>query len=211
MHVVGALLDELDRYKNSGNYSLPASAQYLKQCVHVNAELEHWYEDLKKESPSPIFWAEDNKALPGFRLSFANLTLAQLMQDYWALRLVISTTISVIVSQAPKEVPVTFQNMLKQLDLQHGTAGQLKLSTSIMESMGYCMRDEHGAGASQKCIFSGRVALYSLRHSPPEQLRIYEKLFRDLSEKKGLRFAEDIDKMEMSKWTPVLTERVKAG
>jgi hypothetical protein len=208
-HEVAALIEDLDKYKDSGQHSLTAAAEYLKRCVQRNAELEKWYDDLKKESPSPMFWVTSRDAPPGARLTFANILLAQLMQDYWAIRLIMSTTISHFCSQVPPEVPITFQEMLQQLNMAHGNAAQLALSTNIMESMAYCMRDEHGLSSSQKCLFSGRVALYSMRSYHRDHLGRYEALFRDLSEKKGIRFANELTNQEMAKWTPVLAERRK--
>jgi hypothetical protein len=180
-HEVAALIEDLDKYKDSGQHSLTAAAEYLKRCVQRNAELERWYDDLKKESPSPIFWVTSRDAPPGARLTFANIP----------------------------EVPITFQEMLQQLNMAHGNAAQLALSTNIMESMAYCMRDEHGLSSSQKCLFSGRVALYSMRSYHRDHLGRYEALFRDLSEKKGIRFANELTNQEMAKWTPVLAERRK--
>lgn len=205
-HTIGSLLEELDLYKTSGQHSLAASAQYLKRCVELNAELICWYDDLVIDSPSPIYWMNDQEGLPG-EISFANLSLAHLMQDFWALRLVLTTTISIICSQAPEGVPITFRNMLKQLDTEHGKASQVELATKIMESMPYCMKDEHGASSAQKCLLSGRIALFALRRHSSEQLVKYETIFRDLSDKKGLRFAQDISRAEQTRWTPVISEK----
>lgn len=210
-HAISALMEDLDQYRDSGKHTLPASAQYLKQYVQLNAGLEAWYIELKKESPSPIYWTSEHDSSPGARLTFANIQLGIVMQDYWALRLAITATIAGIASQVPKEVPATFHAMLKQLDMEHGTARQIELATNIMESMSYCMRDENGAWSSQKCIFSGRVALYALRSHPPEHLRKYESVFRDLTEKKGFRYAKELDKKEISRWTPVLAERKRTA
>ena len=210
-HEVAALIEDLDNYKDSGQHSLAAFAEYMKKCVQQNAELEIWYERLTDESPDPIYWITSADAPPGARLTFSNILLAQLMQDYWAIKLIMSTTISHICSQVPAEVPVTFQKMLQQLEMVHGNAAQLVLSTNIMESMGYCMRDEHGLSSSQKCLFSGRVALYSMRSYHQDHIGRYEALFRDLGEKKGIRFANELVEQEMAKWTPVLAERRKGA
>jgi len=206
-HTMGSLLEELDTYKNSGKHNLAASAQYLKRCVELNAELESWCTELNLNSPSPIYWRVDQDGSHRTEVSFTNLTLAHLMLDFWALRLIITTTISIICSQVPPEVPITFRNMLAQLDSEHGKARQINLATDIMESMPYCMKDEHGVSSSQKCLFSGRVALFALRRFESEDLARYETMFADLSDRKGLRFAQDINKKEMTGWTPVLVER----
>jgi len=53
-HTLGALMGDLDFYKNSGEHSIPASAMYLKRCVSLDAEFERWYDELMENSPCPI-------------------------------------------------------------------------------------------------------------------------------------------------------------
>lgn len=208
-HNLAALLEDLDQYRISGQKSLATSAEFLKRCVQWNSALDKWFDDLESESPSPMYWITSVDAPPGERYAFANILFAQLIQDYWALRLVMTVTIAYMCSQVPPGIPLTFQKMIQGLQMQNDDARQIELATNIMETMGFCTRDEHGLSSVQKSVFSGRVAIYALRSHPPEHLAIYEKLFRDLSDKKGLRFATEIGNQEMSKWTPVLTERRK--
>jgi len=206
-HTLGALMEDLDIYKNSGEHSIPASAMYLKRCTSLDADFEGWYDELLENSPCPIHWAphyeehgkEDD-------LVFANLDLAHLMLDYWALRLILTTTIDIICSQIPKEIPPSILTMVESLKAEHGKAKQLEYATNIVSSLPYCMRAEYGLSSSQKCLFSGRVALYALRRYPSEKLPEYEQTYLDLTAKKGLRFARDIDKKEMTKWTAHISE-----
>lgn len=205
-HSIGSLLEELDNYKASGKHNLVASAAYLKRCVQLNTELESWYDVLAIDAPAPLYWNDDQAGRPDAEISFLDLSLAHLMLDFWALRLILATTISIICSQVPVEVPSTFRDMLRQLDDDHGKTRQIELATNIMDAMPYCMKDDHGVASSQKCLFSGRVALFALRRYSFSHLARYESMFRDLSEKKGLRFAQDINRKEMTGWTPVLVE-----
>ncbi|KAH8601141.1 hypothetical protein B0O99DRAFT_249659 [Bisporella sp. PMI_857] len=197
-HSLGALLEDLDKYKNSTDHSLSASAAYLKRCYAMDLDFASWYNNLAEESPSPILWRSGDEP----QIQFANINLALVMLDYWALRLILTTTIDLICGQVPKEVPSSVADFVAQLKAVHGSERQVELATNIMDSMPFCMKDEHGVSSSQKCLFSGRVALFALRRHSSEKLSDYEKTFSDLQSKKGLRFAQDIDKKEMTGWTP---------
>jgi len=204
-HTLGALLEDLDRYKNSGQHDLQAAATYLKRCAALDAEFEGWYTELIVESPSPIYWTSGE----GPEIIFTDINLALVMLDYWALRLVLSTTIDIICSQVPKEVPAAIQGFVGQLKGTHGKEKQVMLASNIMLSMSFCMHDENGVSSSQKCLFSSRVALFCLRRYESDQLPKYEQAFLDLQVKKGLKFAQDIHKKEQTGWTSHISEKGK--
>jgi len=239
-HSLGALMDDLDRYKNSGKHSIPESAMYLKSCTTLDAEFESWYEELLENSPCPIHWTPyHQESGKESQIVFANLHLAHLMLDYWALRLILTTTINIVCKQVPKEVPASVRGVVDHLLEEHGKTRQLELAENIMLSMPYCMNavspilitlnflslwmvylsisnifskswlihiKEHGVSSSQKCLFSGRVALYALRMYSTEKLPEYEETYADLTAKKGLRFAKEIDRKVMTGWSPHLSE-----
>jgi hypothetical protein len=71
-HTLGALMEDLDQYKQSGQADMAAAAQYLQRCSKMNADFETWYEQVVKESPSPMFW---KSVPPGEEptMMFANL------------------------------------------------------------------------------------------------------------------------------------------
>ena len=201
-HTLGALLEDLDRYKNSGQHDFQAAATYLKRCAALDVEFEEWYAELVVESPSPIYWTSGEES----EIIFADINLALVMIDYWALRLILSTTIDIICSQVPKEVPPNIQSSVGQLKATHGKKRQVVYASDIMLSMPFCMRDENGVSSSQKCLFSSRVALFCLRRYQSEELAKYEQAFLDLQVKKGLQFAQDIHKKEQTGWTPHISE-----
>jgi hypothetical protein len=205
-HTLAALLETLDRSMNSSQVDAAAAAKYIKQCCELDSDFQNWYRQLLKESPSPMYW----KSGPSGKepeILFASLYHAHLMLDFWALRLALSTTIDIICSRAPKEIPLPTRNIVEHLKNEHGSSRQINLATDIMLSLQYCMNDEYGLASSQKCLFSGRVALYALRRYPSEQLASYEAKFLDLTLKKGLRYAQDISKGMRSSWTAVVAER----
>jgi hypothetical protein len=205
-HTLGALFEEIDRYRNSGRVNVAIATQYIKRCCKLDSEFETWSRQLLEVSPSPMYWKFEP---PGMEpaILFTSLYHAHLMLDFWALRIALSTTIYVICSQAPKDIPVSMRNFIEHLKIEHGSSRQIELATSIMLSLQYCMKEEYGVASSQKCLFSGRVALYTLRCYPSEQLASYEAKFLDLTLKKGLRYAQDISIGMRSNWTAVITER----
>ena len=204
-HTFGALLEDLDRFKNSGQANMAAAAQCLQRCCKLDTEFESWYRQLVAESPSPMYL---KSTLPGeeTRVNFAGLYHAHLMLDFWALQLALSTTIDIICSQVPMEVPVAMRNFIDHLQFLHGKARQLELATTIMQSLSYCMNEEYGLASSQKCLFAGRVALFSLRRHSAENIASYEAKFMELTLKKGLRYAQDISQDMRSAWTADISE-----
>lgn len=205
-HTLATLFEDLDRYKNSGEFNMAASAQYLQRCCKLDADFENWHRRLLAASPSSIYWKSEP---PGkdTMVVFASLYHAHLMLDFWALQLALTTTIDIICSQAPNEIPPTMRQFIDRLKILHGAARQNHIATSIMLSLEYCMSDEFGLASSQKCLFAGRVALFSLRRNSSEDIAIYEAKFMDLTYKKGLLYAQDINRDMRSAWTADLSER----
>lgn len=199
-HTLAAVLEDLDQYQNSSEVNMAAAAQYLQRCWKLDADFQNWQRQLRTASPAPMYWKSE---LPGNETSivFASLYHAHAMLDFWALQLVLSTTIDIICSQAPKEIPIPMRDFIDRLMVAHGRLRQNDLATSIMLSLTYCMSDEYGLASSQKCLFSGRVALFSLRRHSSPHIASYEAKFLELTLKKGLRYAQDISKDMSSRWT----------
>lgn len=85
----------------------------------------------------------------------------------------------------------------------------MEFATNIMSALPYCMKPEYGVSSSQKCLFSGRVALFALRRwlgNGDERLGHYEEVYLDLTAKKGLKFAKDMTKQEPTSWSPYVQE-----
>jgi hypothetical protein len=204
-HTLGALLEDLDRLQNSGQANMAAAAQCLQRCCKLDTDFESWYRQLVEESPSPMYWKStlpDEAAM----INFAGLYHAHLMLDFWALQLALSTTVEVICSHVPVEIPVAMRTFVDHLRFLHGKARQIELATSIMQSLSYCMNEEYGLASSQKCLFAGRVALFSLRRNAAENIASYEAKFMELTIKKGLRYAQDISQDMRSAWTADMSE-----
>lgn len=207
-HTLGALLEDLDRFKESKEPNIATAGQYLQRCCKLDTEFESWHGRLVMESPSPMYWKSE---LPGKETTviFASLYHAHLMLDFWALQLALSTTIDIICSQVPRGVPIAMRNYIDRLYTLHGEPRQIELATTIMQSLTYCMNNEYGLASSQKCLFAGRVALFALRRQSAENIQSYETKFLELTLKKGLRYAQDISKNMKSAWTADLSEHTQ--
>lgn len=153
-----------------------------------------------------MYW---KSKLPGAQaaISFSSLYHAHLMLDFWALQLALSYTIDVICNQVQNEITTSMRQFVEKLKLVHNPRRHNELATNIMSSLPFCMNDENGLASSQKCLFAGRVALFSLRSHSSENLASYEAIFMELTHRKGLRYAQDISQDMKSSWTAELAER----
>ena len=214
---MGALLEDLDRCTDSDLLDFSTSSEFLGKLFSLDAKLERWYQKLVKLSPSPMFWHVKSESKNEPRLSFANLRLAHVITEYWALRLILSFTVDSICTEVARsnwleqdsslgdlacafdkiESPMPVHNAVRFMECakeKYGSGRFLDLSTKIMGSMTYCMSEENGLCSAQNCLFAGRVALFILRRYPSDHLPSCETLFTDLEVEKGFLFAQDIAK-----------------
>jgi hypothetical protein len=216
-HSLGALLQDLDAYAALGpaNMSILGLTQRLGRLMALDVELQMWSRQLINDSPSPLYWRSNPKGKDEDGFSFANLQLAHLMLDYWALRLILSVTVATLCLQIPvpkphtrdecessasshsepDEMPVQaieVAHIIQQAKEEHGFPSQMELAIDIMESLPYCMNAENGISSSQKCLFSARVAMFLLQRYPPAKSAVYQGRYNALSINKGLSFARDV-------------------
>jgi hypothetical protein len=220
-HTLGALLQDLDVYAASGpgNISILGLTQRLGRLLALDVELQIWYRQLLQESPSPLYWPTTGD---GQELSFANLQLAHLMLDYWALRLILSVTIATLCQKIPipdppvkneRQSPVSAHSELDEIPVQnrdvvsfvqqakaeHNRSRHMKLASNIMESLPFCMDAENGLSSSQKCLFAARVAMFFLEHYPPKKFASYQASYVGLSANKGLNWAKGV-RSTLQRW-----------
>jgi hypothetical protein len=205
-HILAALFEDLDRFKNSRDGNMADVPQYLQRCWKLDTDFQNWYRQLVLESPSPMYWRSEVTG-DETTIVFTSLYHAHLMLDFWALQLTLTATIDRICSQVPKDIPIQMRHFTDRLRISHGPSRQIDLAITIMSSLSYCMNDEYGLASSQKCLFSGRVALFLLRRFSFEHLSFYEAKFMELTLKKGLRYAQDISTDMRSSWTADISER----
>ena len=70
------------------------------------------------------------------------------------------------------------------------------LATQIMRAMPFCLSDEQGMLGAQQSLFPLRVALFILRLHPGMELRWCQNIYRIMDERKGLRYANEIAKLD---------------
>ncbi len=70
------------------------------------------------------------------------------------------------------------------------------LATNIVRAMPFCLSDDQGLLGAQQSLFPLRTALFILRLYPGTELRRCEKFYVAMNERKGLRYAKEIAKMD---------------
>lgn len=106
--ILASLLEEID---NANLLSASHSTQFyfLQRCLGIDTNLDIWYEEFIIRTPSSSYWPTPTvirsdciSAAPGAegrpRLSFANLSIASTTVTFWALKIIISSTIASVCS-----------------------------------------------------------------------------------------------------------------
>ena len=215
---LGALLEEIDNADlMTKDADIEGIQKYLRRCSAMDAKFNLWYQELVRTSDSPVYrlaplndsielspthkyWASlsnaDNNDNNNQPFSFPNLKIANNITLYWALKLVVSSTIARISSSpavssisTPPLVRTTAQRMLTQ----HGEVGRLENATNILRSMPFCLRDDMGLLGAQRSLFALRAAFMSLKGtSHAAELDLCAQLYRDLHQRRGLQYAKQV-------------------
>ena len=102
--VLASLLEQID----GANLSFASDSTqfyFLQRCLGMDTELDIWYEEFVIRTPSGSYWPTPSVVRPDApsstsgpkgqpRLSYANLSIASTTITYWALKIIISTTIA---------------------------------------------------------------------------------------------------------------------
>ena len=213
---LAALFEELDEANLfSPEAGIPLLTQYLRRCSALDATFNLWYQDLTRQSPTPLYWHtppndDVHTAVAALTnrqpLSFPDLRVAHAVTAFWGCKLALSNTIAIICAsvlspnarQLREENPSSFpalEQTARRLLIQHGDAGRLENATNIIRSMPYCLHDSMGLLGPQKSLFPLRAALLSLRRSPGEELDWCLKVYQELDERKGLGYAREVGKV----------------
>ena len=106
--VLASLLEEIDR-ANLSFASDSTQFYFLQRCLGMDTDLDIWYEEFVIRTPSGSYWPTPSVIRPDApsstsgpkgqpRLSYANLSVASTTITYWALKIIISTTIAALCS-----------------------------------------------------------------------------------------------------------------
>lgn len=219
---LAALLEGIDnaRSKNE-NPSISALSEYLEGLFSLDEEMSHWYNELLKESPSPLYWhtqstshswylegaVEPRETQP---FAFHTIRLANITITYWGLRLILSNTIALAchhifsmntpasalsASSTLSQATERLQTMSLQLLESHTGTHSLEIATNIIYSMPYCLNENMGLMGAQKSLFGLRAALFVLQRYPGDELKWCQAMYQELSSKKGLGYAREIAKV----------------
>ena len=217
---LAALLEEIDNARlTKENTNLSILSEFLGRLSSLDDELNLWYREITKESPSPLYWhtqstslgghlkeAVEPRTLPPF--AFHTLRLANIIVTYWGLGLILSNTITLdcqqvltMIAQVPAQSSSSTSPQASQ-DLEimslhlletHTRPHHLKLATNIIGSTPYCLNDNMGLMGAQKSLFALRTALFALQRYPPgEELKWCQAMYQELNSKKGLKYAREI-------------------
>lgn len=208
---LAALLEEIDCANLADDNRTEVIQKNLRRCSALDARLNLWYQELVQGSDGPVYWltpANDSVRLGPANehcasilnndrpFSFPNLKTANIVLRYWALKLIVSSTIAKICSAAlstfTSTAPTPLQATAQLLLTQHDDEGRLENATNIMRSMAYCSHDRMGLLGPQRSLFALRAALLSLEGSQIEELKLCAEMYKELYEKKGLRYAKQL-------------------
>ena len=227
---LGALLEEMDNTDLTNAETRTSQlSSYLQRCSEMHADFEAWYQELLQQSPSPLYWTtESNIAAVTAResltndasgsqtlspFSFPSLRLAYITATFWALKLILSSTIALTCgailsspganqsSSVDPDPAIDLMNTAYRLLSQYGSPQRLELATNIMRSMPYSLNDSMGLLGAAKSLFPLRAALFCLRRQPGEELKWCQAVYQELETKKGLRYAREIAKLD-GKYSP---------
>ena len=222
---LAALLENIDNArlaKEDGNTSI--MSEHLGRLSDLDEELDLWYLEILKESPSPLFWhtrptSRDWNSEEGLEpripppFTFHTLRLANIVGTYWTLKIHLSNNIALAcghvlsINAQPPFQSASSISLEKSQDLEimslhllekYTNAHRLELATNIIRSVPYCLTDDMGLMGAQKSLFALRTALFVLRLCPGEELKLKrcQAMYQELYSKKGLRYAREIAKTD---------------
>lgn len=213
---LAALLEVIDNARlTNENTDILTVSEYLGRLSELDEQLDLWYCETLKESPSPIYrhtqstspaWhlkeaAEFRTLLP---FTFHTIRLANIIVTYWRLKLILSNTIALVcqhvlssnvqmLSQSLSSTSPQTNQELETMSLYlletHTSTHRLELATNIIRSMPYCLNDNTGLMGAQKSLFA-------LHRYPGEELKWCQTMYQELDSKKGLRYAREIANLD---------------
>ena len=209
---LAALLEEMDNaFLTREDPDTEVMHKYLRCCSAMDAKFNLWYQGFTLRSDGPVYWLTPrndsielsslnepwgligNNIQPFF---FPNLKTALIITRYWALKLVISSTIANICSTVLKKstflTTAPLQAMAQQMLIEHGESGRFENARNIIRSMPFCLHDSMGLLGPQGSLYTLRAALLSLGKNSIEELSLCRQLYWDLYEKKGLGCAKQV-------------------
>lgn len=208
---LATILQELDNANlTSADTSILTLSNCLQRVVHMDTELETWYEEFLNTIPSPSYWPApsatytvaqrqiESSGPRGFPLlSYPNMTVASITVTFWALKLMISEEIANICQiiltthrKARADSPATdpaaslmLTSMAQRLKDQHGQEQRMSLVVEIARSMPYCLNHTMGLLGPERAFFALRTALVTVRHNPGPEREWFREVYQRMDNK----------------------------
>jgi len=207
---LGAAIEEADNAGfRRGELGHETYLNYLYRFASLDTELDCWYRELSEMSPEPLYWldltqsaghgAHDmSSASARGPFAFRSLLIASVIVRYWALKLVLSLTISMLrirpTVPETSEEPLPDDGSVIALASHYNEPHRQDLAVKIIRSMSYLLDSGLGLYGAQLSLFPLRGALYILLQNPGEDLRRCQALYQELTNTKGLGYAREIAK-----------------
>jgi hypothetical protein len=208
-YALAALLEEFDsaRSFNNEDTRIELLITCLHRCSTLDADFETWYSLPLQEYPGPLYWLapstaqnskdDDDNLFPA--IAFPSFHLAHLHMTYWALRIILSATISGISTLLPSSPTPSIPS--PQTLAQHTPSHRSYRASQIMRAVPYSTADALGLLGAQKCTFPLRTAMAAFEAAEAEAeaeedggrelarcCAVYEELFT----RRKVMFARDL-------------------
>ena len=229
---LAALFETMDKENvlTRPDKDIPMLSSWLQRYSDLDADFDAWFEELHAEAaPSPLYWVEPDRNRPYHpevphnksqaSFVFPTFRLANATVNFWGLKTIISGSIALLCGtvlslhgeqRTPEGTQQYYElrSTAKRLIAQHGSPYRLELAINIMRSMPYCMNDSMGLIGPQKSLLGLRIALFSLRRQPGEELKWCQNLYQQLVSKSGLGYAREIAKVDGKYSTAVASDKL---
>ena len=208
---LATVLQDIDNANlSSADTSILTLSNCLQRVVHMDTELEKWYDGFLTIIPSPSYWPTPSDAFTGTQrpieglgprgsrlLSYPNMTVASITVTFWALKLIISEEIATICQiilitnrKARANSPTTdpaaslmLTSMAQRAKDQHGEEQRMSLVIDIARSMPYCLNHTKGLLGPERAFFALRTVLVTVRCNPGPEREWFRAMYQRMNNK----------------------------
>ena len=168
----------------------------------------YWIRPADEKDPTDVTNPSTNMNDTAFE--FASLHLAHVTMNYWAIRIILSSAVAGICNNVPQGIfdarhglpeystmaadephssSYTSKKFIEAMASKYCIDQRIELASNIVLSVPYCMDEKMGLFGSQKTLFPLGTTLSVLETLPGEDSARCQKLYQQLTTKKGLQFA----------------------
>lgn len=234
---LGGLMSDLDQAGfQQGEMASVDALIFIHRFVDIRARLDAWYHTFLSLVTGSLYWPSDETSYPRQSLlssmtgsiddtpapapfNFPSLRLAATTAIYWALKVLVSTSINKIKARHLQGNTSNVNEIFEEQQTSYTAAANAQgvnpesldaasyetswlindpiiLATNIIRTMPYCLSDSQGVVGAQQSLFALRIALLVLQRSRGIELQWCKSMYNLLSEKKGVMYAREIEKLD---------------